>query len=112
MGGLDGLISDFFNSIDPEQTLGRPRALINFALERSLSAVLEWGAFMRRRDFIRVLGGAAVAWPGAVCAQQPTTPVIGYLGLTTAQSNAYLLAPFRKSLSELGFDEGRNVNID
>jgi putative tryptophan/tyrosine transport system substrate-binding protein len=70
------------------------------------------GGDMKRRKFITLLGGAAAVWPGAVRAQQPTTPVIGYLGLTTAQSNAYVLAPFRKSLSELGFDEGRNVNFE
>jgi putative tryptophan/tyrosine transport system substrate-binding protein len=67
---------------------------------------------MRRRDFITLLGGAATTWPLRAGAQQPTTPVIGYLGLTTAQSNAYVLAPFRKSLSELGFEDGRNVTID
>jgi putative tryptophan/tyrosine transport system substrate-binding protein len=67
---------------------------------------------MRRREFISLLGGAAAAWPLRAGAQQPTTPVIGYLGLTTAQSSAYMLAPFRKSLSELGFEDGRNVTID
>src|SRR5438105_12682014 len=67
---------------------------------------------MRRREFISLLGGAAVAWPRAGRAQQAASPVIGYLGLTTAQSNDYLLVPFRKSLSELGFEEGRNVTID
>jgi ABC-type uncharacterized transport system substrate-binding protein len=66
---------------------------------------------MRRRKFIALLGGAA-AWPLAARAQQPALPVIGYLGLTTAESNAYVLAPFRKSLRESGFDEGRNVIID
>jgi putative ABC transport system substrate-binding protein len=38
--------------------------------------------------------------------------VIGYLGLTSAKADAYLLAPFRKALSEAGFDEGRNVAIE
>ena len=59
-----------------------------------------------------LVGGAAVAWPLGVGAQQPATPVIGYLGLTTAQSSAYMLASFRKGLSELGFEDGRNVTID
>jgi putative ABC transport system substrate-binding protein len=67
---------------------------------------------LKRREFITLIGTAAMAWPFGARAQQPTSPVIGYLGLTTAQSNAYVLAPFRKSLSELGFDEGRNVNIE
>ena len=67
---------------------------------------------MRRRDFITLLGGAAAAWPLAARAQQTATPVIGYLGLTTAQSSAYMLASFRKGLSELGFEDGRNVTLD
>jgi putative ABC transport system substrate-binding protein len=69
---------------------------------------------MRRREFIKVIAGAAVApWaPAARAQQQPTMPVVGYLGLTSAHADAYLLAPFRKALSEAGFDEGRNVTIE
>jgi putative ABC transport system substrate-binding protein len=67
---------------------------------------------LKRREFITLLGGTAAAWPLRAGAQQPATPVIGYLGLTTAQSNAYVLAPFRKTLSEIGFEDGRNVTID
>ena len=66
---------------------------------------------MRRREFITLVGGA-VGWPLAAFAQQPGAPVIGYLGLTSARADAYLLAPFRKALSEAGFDEGRNVTIE
>jgi putative ABC transport system substrate-binding protein len=66
---------------------------------------------MNRRDFITGLGTAS-AWPLVARAQQSAMPVIGYLGLTSAEADAYLLAPFRKALSEAGFDEGRNVTID
>ena len=67
---------------------------------------------MRRRDFVKTIIGAGIGWPLVARGQQSPTPVIGYLGLTSARADAYLLAPFRKALSEAGFDEGRNVAIE
>jgi putative ABC transport system substrate-binding protein len=66
---------------------------------------------MRRREFVTLLVGAAV-WPLTARAQQSSKPVIGYLGLTSAKTDAYLLASFRKGLSEAGFEDGGNVIID
>ena len=67
---------------------------------------------MRRRDFIKVIGGGAAAWPLVARAQQSTMPVIGLLGATTAQGYAAQLAAFRQGLSEAGLVEGRDVTIE
>jgi putative ABC transport system substrate-binding protein len=67
---------------------------------------------MRRREFITLLGGAAVSWPMAVRGQQPTMPVIGSLYGVSAAEWASPMTGFRRGLSEWGFDEGRNVVIE
>jgi putative ABC transport system substrate-binding protein len=68
---------------------------------------------MRRRDFITLLGGSALAWP-VVARAQPSSKVfrIGYLSSYSAESGKALLACFQDGLRQLGWLEGRNVNFD
>ena len=68
---------------------------------------------MRRRDFVALLGGAAAGWPLAARAQQaPKSPIIGYLGQSTAAAETQRLAAFVQRLRELGWIDGRNVAIE
>jgi putative ABC transport system substrate-binding protein len=68
---------------------------------------------MRRREFIRVVGGAAASWPLSARAQRAIAK-IGVLmaGFEGSAENAPRVAAFRKALAELGWRDGQNVQIE
>jgi putative ABC transport system substrate-binding protein len=67
---------------------------------------------LKRRDFISLLGAAAT-WPLAARAQQSAkVPRVGFMGNSTEALEANLVGPFREGLRELGYEEGRNVDVE
>jgi putative tryptophan/tyrosine transport system substrate-binding protein len=66
---------------------------------------------MRRREFITLLGGTAAAWPMAAKAQRDV-PTIGYLNSTSRAGTTIAVGLLRKVLSEFGYVEGRNLDIE
>ena len=67
---------------------------------------------MRRREFIRLFGSTAVAWPLTARAQQSAIPVIGFLNGASPQPFAHYVAGFRAGLKETGYIDGQNVAIE
>jgi putative tryptophan/tyrosine transport system substrate-binding protein len=65
----------------------------------------------RRREFITLLGGAAI-WPLTARAQVPEVRTIGYLSPRAADVEKEFRAAFRQGLSETGHVEGRNLVVE
>jgi putative tryptophan/tyrosine transport system substrate-binding protein len=66
---------------------------------------------MQRREFIKLIGGAAVC-PLTAHAQQPAMPVVGFLLIASANSTMHETGGFRRGLEETGYVEGQNVAIE
>ena len=67
---------------------------------------------IRRREFITLLGSSAAAWPLPARAQQPATPVVGFLSTRSPDESAYATAAFRRGLAENGYVDGQNVTVE
>ena len=92
----------------PPQPRSAARAMLRVGARRG---PLSLGRSMRRREFITLLGGAAVGWPLTASAQQ-VKPVVGLLAGGTAKAYAPLLSAFLQGLNETGYAEGRSVAIE
>ena len=68
---------------------------------------------MRRRDFIKVIGGGAAAWPLVARAQQAAMPVVGFINAASpTKGYERNVAAFLKGLGETGFVDGQNVTVE
>jgi ABC-type uncharacterized transport system substrate-binding protein len=67
---------------------------------------------VKRREFITLISGAAAIWPRLGRAQQPTMPLVGFLGPGSPESDAYRITAFKQGLKEAGFVDGQNVVIE
>jgi putative tryptophan/tyrosine transport system substrate-binding protein len=80
-----------------------------------LDGVGTGGLSMKRRQFIRLIGGAAAAWPIAARAQQSSNkiPVVGVLwhAGSAAEEDVYL-SVLVKAFNDLGYVEGKNIHLD
>src|SRR5262245_50489161 len=67
---------------------------------------------MQRREFMRILGGAASILPATISAQQLALQVIGFLSARSPEDTSHLVEAFRRGLGEMGFIEGQNVKVE
>jgi putative ABC transport system substrate-binding protein len=67
---------------------------------------------MQRREFISLIGSAAVSWPLAARAQQAAMPVVGFVSPRSPEASARIAEAFQKGLSEVSYVAGQNVTVE
>ena len=67
---------------------------------------------MRRREFIKLVGGAAVVLPSNAIRAQQQIPLVGFLNSASPDTYRFNADSFREGLAKAGFVEGRNVRIE
>jgi putative ABC transport system substrate-binding protein len=67
---------------------------------------------MRRREFIGLLAGAAVVRPLPARAQQAARPLIGFFRVSSLAGSAHILTAFREGMKEVGYVDGRHIDIE
>ena len=67
---------------------------------------------MRRREFIKLLGGATAVLPFLAHAQHAAMPVVGFMSARSPDDTGLVLQAFLKGLGEAGFFDGQNVTIE
>jgi putative tryptophan/tyrosine transport system substrate-binding protein len=73
----------------------------------------ESGTSMKRREFIKLLGGTAATWPLVARAELPKAgPHVGWLATGDPTTYRFSLAAFRGGLRTLGYVEGRNITVE
>src|SRR6516164_5359007 len=106
------------SAFDPKRTFAAPVCCDATKPPHPINDVVDCfsrrrGMPMRRRDFIVVaLGSAVASWPREVRAQQQALPVVGFVNGRSADSSAHYLAAFRQGLKEAGYVEGQNVMVE
>jgi putative ABC transport system substrate-binding protein len=78
----------------------------------ALPNIAKQGSRMKRRDFIKLIGAAAGAWPVTAGAQQQDIPVIGFLSGRAPAEAAATSEAFRDGLKESGYVDGKNASIE